>query len=111
MNKTIKTTWEVWQYEVWGNKQDGYDVNDRWCVNRSLDVNCKIQIANENTPQQFEYAGLSDYKIKKIFGVSCKLYIQGDDIHYYVERASDGYPIGELHCISHKSLSPIISIE
>lgn len=107
MNKTIKTTWEVWMYDVWGNKQDGYDVNDRTCVNRSLEVNCKVQIANDNTPQRFEYAGLSDYKIKQIFGVSCKLDVWGDDCTYYVNRESDSYPIGELHCTSHTSLSPI----
>ncbi len=107
MKKTVKTTWEVWQCDVWGNRQDGYNVNDRWCVNRCLQVNCKVQVANDNTSQRFECAGLSDYKIKQIFGVSCKLDIQGDDIHYYVERASDGYHIGELHCTSHKSLSPI----
>ena len=21
---------QIWLYEVWGNKKDGYDVNDRW---------------------------------------------------------------------------------
>jgi hypothetical protein len=102
-----KTEWEVWEYDVWGNKIDGYDVNDRFCINRHCTLKLNVNTYNQDTPQEFKGANISDYKLKQLFGVSCKLDVQGDDLSYYVNRESDGYPIGELFCISHDSLSPI----
>jgi ribosomal protein L32 len=57
--------------------------------------------------QEFESAYPSDYQIKKLFGVGCKISTEGDDLTIYVNRESDNYPIGELHCIDFDSLSPI----
>lgn len=34
-------------------------------------------------------------------------YAEQDDITIYVNRERDGYPIGELQCVSHSALSPI----
>ena len=108
-NKTIKTVWELWEYEVWGNRLDGYDVNNRFCMNRQYVINLKVQKANEFLPSEFTFATPSDYQLKKAFGVSCAIDTTGDDMIIYVERESDGYPIGELCCMSHESLSPIRS--
>ncbi len=38
---------------------------------------------------------------------SCRIDTDGDDLTIYVERERDGYPIGEMRCISHASLSPV----
>jgi hypothetical protein len=106
-NKTVKTTWELWSYDVWGNKTDGYDVNDRSCFNREYPINLKIELNNPDSAFEFESAYPSDYQIKKAFGVGCNIDVSGDDVSVYVNRDSDGYPIGEMFCTSHESLSPI----
>lgn len=107
-NKTIKTVWELWTYDVWGNKQDGYEVNDRSCMAREYPINVKTQVNNKGTEREFISAYASDYQIQKAFGVSCKIDAgAGDDTHYEISRASDGLPIGQMFCTSHASLSPI----
>lgn len=105
--KRIETHWEVWTYDVWGNRQDGYDVNDRYCHSRDTRINCKVETHNPGTPQQFDTCTPSDWQLKQLFGVGCAIDTDGDDVTIYVNRASDSYPIGELHCTSHQSLSPI----
>lgn len=110
VRKTIDTTWEVWRYDVWGNAADGYDVNDRSCQARALPLRCKIDTWNIGTPDAFQSAGPSDYQLRQVFGVGCRIDTDGDDLTIYVTRARDGYPIGELHCTSHESLSPIRAI-
>lgn len=106
--KTIETTWEVWTYDVWGNSHDGYDVNDRSCLDREYPMTIKIETANPGTRHEFKFAYPSDKQIQEALGLKrIKLDLDGDDITIYVNHASTGYPCGELHCTSHKSLSPI----
>ncbi len=109
-SKRIETHWEVRTYDVWGNRDDGYDVNDVFSLSEDTRIDCKVQTHNAGTPQQFDSATPSDGQIRKVFGVSCKIETDGDDTRITVDRASDGYPIGELTCISHESLSPIRAI-
>jgi hypothetical protein len=107
MAKRIKTTWDVFTYDVWGNRKDGYEVNDRYRQSSDLEINCKVERNNIDTPHEFDSAYPSDYQIRKVFGVRCAIETDGDDLSIYVTRASDGYPIGELLNTSHDSLSPI----
>lgn len=104
--KTINTTWSIRTYDVWGNAKDGYEVNDSY-GHGDVDLRLKINTHNAGTPQAFNGAYPSKYQIAKVFGVSCHLDIDGDDMVVYVNRRRDGYPIGELHCESHASLCPI----
>ncbi len=106
---TENTTWEVWTYDVWGNARDGYDVNDRSCHTRALELDLPIETNNIGTPQEFTSASPSDSQIRKAFGLARNLRLEtdGDDLAIYVRRARDGYPIGELLCVSHESLGPI----
>lgn len=109
MNKQktrVKTTWDIRTYDVWGNSEDGYDVNNVFAAGE-VTIACKIETNNVGTPGEFQSAYPSDYQIKKIFGVSCAIDTDGDDTTIYVSRARDRFPIGELHCTSHSSLSPI----
>jgi hypothetical protein len=109
--KTVKTTWKLLNYDVWGNKDDGFEVNQSYTMCRSYPINLKIEDNNPGTNMQFFSAYPSDYQIKKAFGVSCKLDLSGDDLSIYVNRESDGYPIGEMFCTSHESLSPIREVK
>lgn len=106
MVKTIRTCWEVRTYDVWGNATDGYEVNDSFRQG-NIELRCKVERFNIGTDREFESATPSDYQLRKIFGVKCAIETEGDDLTIFVERARDGYPIGQLHCLSHESLSPI----
>jgi hypothetical protein len=50
-------------------------------------------------------------QLKRVFGVACRIDVDGDDIHVTVERSRDGFPIGELRCVSHSSLSPVREVK
>jgi hypothetical protein len=108
-HRYIETTWKAWTYDVWGNARDGYEVNDRSCFARVYPMRLRVNVYNVGTPQEFDGAHPTDAQIRALFGASCRIETDGDDISVYVTRARDGYPIGELFCSSHKSLSPIRS--
>lgn len=103
----IETTWECWTYDVVGNARDGYEVNDRSCFARNYELRLQPETHNIGTPQEFVSAHPADTQIRAVFGVRCRITTDGDDMTVYVERDRDGYPIGEMHCTSHESLSPI----
>lgn len=108
MAKRIETTWECWTYDVLGNAKDGYEVNDRSCFDRHAMLMLTVTVNNPGTPQEFESAYPTDAQIRALFGLGrTKIETDGDDLAIYVTRARDGYPIGEMLCTSHKSLSPI----
>ena len=104
---TVETTWECWTYDVWGNAKDGYDVNDRSCFERNLKLTLDVETCNAGTEHEFQCAAPSDAQIKESFGLRCKFTTDGDDRYISIERERDGYPIGEMYCTSHESLSPI----
>lgn len=108
MKKTIETVWEAWTYDVWGNAKNGYEVNDRNCIDRAYPLTLDVQENNPGTPQAFASATPSDAQLRKVFGIGkTRIETDGDDLTIYVNRERDSYPIGELHCTSHESLSPI----
>lgn len=102
----IKTVWDLRSYDVWGNAIDGYDVNNSFNAG-TVELTIRTTRYNPGTLQEFTGASPSDYQIKKVFGVGCRIDTDGDDTTIYVTRASDSYPIGEMHCMSHESLSPV----
>ncbi len=104
--KTVDTVWEVATYDVCGNSRDGFEVNDVY-RRGTTEIACKIEVNNRGTPQEFKSAYPTDSQIREVFGIKCSIEIDGDDMVVYINRAKDSYPIGELRCISHKSLSPI----
>ena len=111
MSKTVLTYWEVWSYDVWGNAEEGYDVNDRRCMERAYPIRLKPVTHNVGTEREFTSASPSDYQLGRIFGTRATLDTEGDDTHIYVNRASDSYPIGELYCFTHESLSPVREVK
>lgn len=107
LGKTVLTTWDVRTYDVWGNRTDGYEVNDVYTMTCDYPIRCKVVRNNPDSPHAFVSAYPSDYQLQRLFGVRCALDVDGDDTGIFVRRRSDGYPIGELACTSHESLSPI----
>lgn len=105
--KSIETTWEVRDYDVWGNAKEGYEVNNTF-RRGEVTIRCKVEVNNAGTPQEFISAYPSDSQLRKALGLRrFKLETDGDDLSIYVNRAQDSYPCGELYCTSHDSLSPI----
>jgi len=108
----ITTRWEVRTYDVWGNAEDGYDVNDVYGKGEiELDAEIISEIVREidGIPTTVYGYGLSDDDIREALDINegVEIEVDGDDLHYYVRIAEDGYPAGELFCVSHESLSPI----
>jgi hypothetical protein len=103
----VDTTWELRTYDVWGNALDGYEVNDSYRIGQT-DIRIVVEINNAGTTQEFLSAYPSDSQIRQALNLRrFKLELDGDDLNIYVNRAKDSYPLGELYCTSHESLSPI----
>lgn len=102
----MRTTWEMWTYDVWGNEEDGWDVNNRFCVNRELELDLPGKVCNPGHPTlQFTSYDVTDEQVKELFGEEAVVDENcTDDVNIYVET-EDGYPLGELHCTSHDNLN------
>ena len=110
MAKFLNTTWDLWSYDVWGNRRDGYDVNDRSNFGRDVPLRLRLVVNNAGTPREFLSASPTDTQIRRLFGLRrFRLETEGDDVNISISRSSDGYPIGEMQCTSHKSLAPILA--
>lgn len=103
---SITTTWITYLYDVWGSKEDGYQVNQKVFYEETT-LRIPQTRYNVGTPMEFVAAHPTDRQIKRTFGVNCRISTDGDDMTVYVNRERDGYPIGEMFCTSHKSLSPV----
>jgi hypothetical protein len=108
MTKTIRTEWRYATYDVWGNAKDGYDVNDVYRRREPIVLMLEVKTYNIGTPSEFDSATPTDRQVRRVFGLGrIQIDTGGDDMTIYVNRRRDGYPIGELTCVSHASLSPI----
>lgn len=103
---TVKTVWLKRVYDVWGNADDGYIVNDSYS-DGEVKINCPVVLNNAGTINEFESAYPSNRQLKKIFDCDDSIVVEGDDTVIYVYVENDYYPLGELSLISHESLSPI----
>lgn len=95
-SKRVETKWELWSYDVWGNAKEGYEVNDRSCFDRNYPIMASLKVYNPGTPQEFSCPEVSNYQIRKAFGITCNFETDGDDETIYINRSKDGYPIGEM---------------
>lgn len=107
--KTVSTKWELRSYDVWGNKNDGYEVNDSYVFDREYEIDIPVEINNAGTTAEFLSAYPTDKQIKAALDIKprVKIATEGDDTTIYVTQDSTGYPLGEMVCVSHASLSPI----
>lgn len=108
MTKQIRTEWQYATYDVWGNASDGFEVNDVYRRREPVVLMLDVETFNKGTGQEFDGATPTDRQIRRVFGLGkVQIETDGDDVSIYVNRARDRYPIGELSCVSHESLSPI----
>ena len=86
MKSTMPKTYEVWSYDVWGNAEDGYEVNDR----------CKIgtvELPDKPTEKDVleaisEYWDISQVDISNAFDWEFSIEIVGKDDEFE--------PVGQL---------------
>lgn len=102
----LPTVWQMRTYDVWGNEEDGYQVNDTYDAGK-VELWVPQTRHNVGTPREFVSAAPSLRQLKLAFGVTCRISVDGDDTRVTVERERDSYPLGELECLSHESLSPV----
>ena len=76
-------------------------------MDRAYPIRLKPVTHNAGTEREFTSASPSDYQLGVLFGTRAKISTDVDDTHIDVTRESGGYPIGELFCFSHESLSPV----
>ena len=67
----------------------------------------KVRVFNKGMEGEFEGAHPSGEQIRELFGTDAVDTNIGDDLTVYIDDETDGKPIGEMHCVSHESLSPI----
>lgn len=106
--RSVRTTWALRTYDVWGNARDGWEVNDTLRSGRA-EIRCKVEIHNAGTEHEFVSAGPTLRQILRAFGLQgsrIRESSDGDDVSIYLEERN-GKPFGVIHCESHDSLSPI----
>ena len=84
MMKTI--SYALWFYDVWGNAEDGYNVNDRNCADRNVEFDC----ADDTGPTMAQIADILGCAESEIENGG------GDDMVIYIDEAADGRPLCEF---------------
>ena len=113
---------EIWTYDVWGNEEDGYDVNDKSCRDRQYEIPCVLFISNvprfpgaADQFRKFPTAGsffcklvvsfdLDAKSLKMVFGVEDNG--EGDDMHLYFD-GDDGKPLGEIIIMGYRAIDSL----
>ena len=97
-------SYELWFYDVWGNEEDGFSVNDRYCVDREFIVPTMPKTYNRGRPGQFTDFVPSDKEVLmalirpgelKESALKSGVGIDGDGEHIYLTE-ENGYPLCEL---------------
>jgi hypothetical protein len=101
--KTQKQIWELWGYDVWGNEDDGFEVNDRHCLNRKIEIEVEGTIYNEGTSWEFIAYDISDEQLLGIlqdyFTIDSinEIEILGGGKNYFINSADNYYPLCDLN--------------
>lgn len=98
--------YELWFYDVWGNKEEGFTVNDRHCVNRDFVIMSNPKVYNRGTPRQFVDFSPTDKQILQALvnagelkesALTADIEIDGDGENIYLTDVDAGYyPLCEL---------------
>jgi hypothetical protein len=87
--------WRIYTYDVWGNANDGYEVND---VFRTSDI---VEVAsNADTATilaALDAANLIDAGYSELFTID-----ESNEDTIYFERSNDGKPVAEIRREDHK---------
>lgn len=81
----------AYSYDVWGNKKDGFEVNDTFCISNELFISADVMEFDDKLIRH----------MKKIFNIKRNVRIgsiavSGDDKMITFDYSPEGYPIGHL---------------
>lgn len=78
--------WELWTYDVWGNETDGWDVNDRTCLDR------EFALPTDSSDDEIKQALIDAGYLKPGFEID----LDGDDMIVFVNQSNNDFPLFEL---------------
>lgn len=81
-------TWDVYAYDVWGNEDEGYTVNDRFYIGK---VYTPISPSDKDVLR-----ALVDIRYLTEDATLKHLQIEGNDDTLFIEEKGSGYPLCEL---------------
>jgi hypothetical protein len=93
--KTKIRTYQIRTYDVWGNVNDGFEVNDIFS-HGTVSIVCKQKIYNAGTPNQFEDFEPTDRQLSIAAGFGVSVSWDGQDGTFIADKSSNGMPVGEL---------------
>jgi hypothetical protein len=76
----------LWSYDVWGNEEDGWEVNDRCCLSRLFEIHAA---GDDATDEEIRLALVACGYLKDGFAIET----DGDDRMIEVTQANNGYPL------------------
>ena len=79
----MNTTYTLWSYDVWGNENDGWEVNDRFALYRELELT--------TTNSTEERAILDAIKAVPNVGID---WTQSDEYRIEIVHRTTGKPLG-----------------
>lgn len=98
--------YELWFYDVWGNEEDGFDVNNRYCANRDFVIMTNPKVHNRGTPRQFvDFYPTYKQVLQSLVdageliesALTADIEIDGDGEYIYLTDVDAGYcPLCEL---------------
>lgn len=81
-------TWNVFTYDVWGNDEEGFQVNDRYDWG-SLEL-------LEDASDEMVVQAIKDFGVFAKDALVGEFEIDGDDSAIYITAANNGCPLCEL---------------
>jgi hypothetical protein len=80
---------DIWEYEVWGNDDDGFVVNDKFCIARK---HAFMKRAWDSEDEMIELS-------RRFFSIidDAEIELSGDDKTIYVD--ADNMPVGEFQLV------------
>ena len=103
----ISTVWEIVTYDVWGNKRDGFEVNQSFHSGK-IELPVKLEVSNPGSEWEFYSGELDDTNIRKALGITPRVRIYDPYCNegvIYANHESTDFPLGELRLVSHDGLS------
>ena len=99
-------SYDVWSLDVWGNEQDGFEINDRSCYQRAVEFPTTHRVYNEGTGHEFSDDWPTDQQVLETlqeigFLVDiCTLNdidIDGEcEYSLYINEEHNGFPLCQL---------------
>ena len=108
MRKTGRTRialYDVFTYDVWGNEEDGYEVNDVFLFARGAEIGQEEIEYNENTEHSFLCWEVPESELIEALGIKhgTDIDVEGEECFVLAVNTSvDCYPIGELRFVGLK---------